>query len=191
MSMKLVSRLLAALLVVVIILLLVPRAHGKRAGQTSAKLTGILTAKGGNWIEVQADGEQAAKRYYPCWQNGHFDPAMLAVIGKLLVNNRVQLAWITQEQLRIVSVTPLVPPTKTGVVEGTVTAKGDTWIEIKPKKGKFAARYTPQWLGGLAKNGGGFDKDILQALTELNVGDQVGVKWQYDGQNRVAEIWQL
>jgi len=191
MSLKLVSRLLAALLMLVTVLVLVPQAHGKRVGPLFIKLTGILTAKGDDWIALQADGETDTKRYALCPPDGGADRATHNALAKLIVNSRVQLTWTSQDPPRLLSVIPVPPAAKSGVVEGVLTAKGDTWIEILPKKGKYAERYTPQWIGGLAKNGGGFDKDILQVFTELNPGDQVGVKWLFDGQQRVVEIWQL
>ena len=154
---------------------------------------GILTAKGESWIEVKADGAAEADRYLPFWRGGApkdgggFDKDMLKTIAGLRVPGRVELVWKMEEHRRIVTVKALEPQTKEGTVQGTVAAKGETWIEGKPADGP-AERYTPRWTGGMPKDGGGRDKAMLEAIAKLKVGDKVTLKWMFDERKRVVAI---
>ena len=157
-------------------------------------LTGLLTAKSDKWIEVRADGDKEAKRYIPHWRGGMpadgggLDKAMLETIKKLRVPNRVKLDWEFAEHLRVNSVEIVEPKEKSGVVEGEVTAKGENWVEVKPAGDAPAERYSPRWIGGLPKDGGGPDKDALHAIAEVKAGDKVRVEWAYEERLRVVSL---
>lgn len=162
---------------------------------TKGTVTGILVAKGANWIEVKADGEKEAHRYLPFWRGGlpkdggGYDATMLATIKKLVVPNRVKLEWELQEHPRIVSIEMVQPTEKAGTLVGTVVAKEKEWIEVKGNGADgVAQRYMPNWIGGLPKDGGGLDKAILQAIAERKVGDVVEITWKYDERLRVTQI---
>ena len=156
-------------------------------------LTGMLTAKGENWIEVRADDAKESKRYIPNWigglpkDGGGPDRAILETIKKLRVPNRVQLNWAFIEHLRVVGVEWFEPKDKTGVVEGEVTAKGENWVEVKSGD-KPVERYSPRWSGGLPKDGGSLDKDALHAIAEVKVGDKVRLEWAYEERLRVVSL---
>ncbi len=160
---------------------------------TAGTLDGVLAAKGEAWIEVKADGQETAKRYLPIWRGGApkdgggFDKDTLAAIRKLVVPNRVHLAWKQDEHLRIVSVAMLVPEEKSGSLSGTVTAKGETWIEIKGDGGAVE-RYWPRWIGGNPKDGGGFDREMVQRIGRTPVGASVKIQWTYDERKRVTRL---
>jgi hypothetical protein len=70
-------------------------------------VTGIVTAKGDNWIEVKADGEEKARKYVPHWRGGAPaagggpDKEMVAEIKKVAVNSRVKLDWVFEERPRV------------------------------------------------------------------------------------------
>jgi hypothetical protein len=76
----------------------------------SGTVVGVLTAKGDNWIEVKADGEEKGRRYVPNWvggapaQGGGPDKEMLKVIKDLKVNSRVRVEWKFEERPRVVKV---------------------------------------------------------------------------------------
>lgn len=152
-------------------------------------VTGILTAKGADWVEVQADGAKTSVRYLPYWRGGMpqdgggYDKAMLDTLKHVYVLNRVKLAWEFQEHKRIVSIEMLIPATKDGIV----TAKGENWIEVKPDNAP-AERYMPQWVGGLPKDGGGLNKEILTAFAALKIGDRVEVQWLYNERKRALDV---
>ena len=70
-------------------------------------VTGIVTAKGDNWIEVKADGEEKARRYVPNWKGGlpkdggGPDKKIVAEIKEIVVKSRIRLEWSFQERPRV------------------------------------------------------------------------------------------
>ena len=76
----------------------------------SGTVVGVLTAKGDNWIEVKADGEEKARRYVPNWvggapaQGGGPDKEIVKVIKELKVNSRIRVEWKFEERPRVVKV---------------------------------------------------------------------------------------
>ena len=79
-------------------------------------VTGVVTAKGDNWLEVKADGEEKARRYVPHWKGGAPDKGggpdkdMVAEIKKVAVNSRVKLDWEFEERARVVKIEVLKKP---------------------------------------------------------------------------------
>jgi hypothetical protein len=71
---------------------------------------------------------------------------------------------------------------------GTVTAKGDKWIEVQAEGEQESKRYTPRWSGGLPQDGGGLDKEMLAAIQELKVGSRIQMEWNYEERLRVLKI---
>jgi hypothetical protein len=71
-------------------------------------VTGVVTAKGDNWIEVKADGEEKARRYVPHWKGGQPkdgggpDKEMVAQIKKTELKARVRVEWEFEERARVV-----------------------------------------------------------------------------------------
>ncbi len=71
-------------------------------------VSGVVTAKGDTWLEVQADGEEKARRYVPHWKGGApdkgggLDKDMLAQIKKVDVKARVRIEWEFEERARVV-----------------------------------------------------------------------------------------
>jgi hypothetical protein len=80
-------------------------------------------------------------------------------------------------------------PTKTpqgGVVFGTVTAKGEGWIEVKAVGGA-AETYMPFWTE--AKDGGvGFDRAVLEAIVFAKIGDLARLEWVWSERKRVVKL---
>jgi hypothetical protein len=70
-------------------------------------VTGVVTAKGPNWIEVKADGEEKPRRYVPHWRGGAPkdgggpDKEMVAKIKEVPVKSRVRLEWSFEERPRV------------------------------------------------------------------------------------------
>jgi hypothetical protein len=70
-------------------------------------VTGIVTAKGDNWIEVKADGEEKPRRYMPNWKGGQPkdgggpDKEVVARIKEAPVKARVRLEWSFHERPRV------------------------------------------------------------------------------------------
>ncbi|MFN5327700.1 MAG: hypothetical protein ACOYNP_07080 [Gemmataceae bacterium] len=71
------------------------------------EVTGVVVAKGDNWIEVKADGEEKARKYVPHWrggnpaQGGGLDKKMIAELKKIPVKSRVRMDWTFEERPRV------------------------------------------------------------------------------------------
>jgi hypothetical protein len=81
----------------------------------SGTITGEVTAKDKNWIEVKADGEEKARRYTPYWRGGNtggFDKDVLKTIAEVKIGSRVQLEWEFNERPRAVKIEVLDTPKK-------------------------------------------------------------------------------
>ncbi len=79
-------------------------------------VTGLVTAKGDNWIEVKADGEEKGRKYYPQWrgnapaQGGGLDKKMMADIKKTPLKSRISLEWSFEERPRVEKIELLSKP---------------------------------------------------------------------------------
>jgi hypothetical protein len=80
-----------------------PKKEEKRKGT----VTGVVTAKGDNWIEVKADGEEKGRRYVPHWRGGAPkdgggpDKEMVAKLKDVPLKARVRLEWSFEERPRV------------------------------------------------------------------------------------------
>jgi hypothetical protein len=79
----------------------------KKDGERKGTVTGVVTAKGDNWIEVKADGEEKGRRYVPHWRGGApkdgggLDKEMVAKIKEIPLKARVRLEWSFEERPRV------------------------------------------------------------------------------------------
>src|SRR5438552_15394484 len=74
-----------------------PNAEKERKGT----VVGVVAAKGDNWIEVKADGEEKARRYMRHGGNPGTDKATLELMVKVPIGSRVRLEWIFAERARV------------------------------------------------------------------------------------------
>jgi len=175
---------------------LAARAEGDKKDEPKNGTTiGILVNKGPTWVEVKADGEKDAVRYLPYWRGGAPtdgggpDKTVVETIKKIPVTNLVKVAWeLNENHRRIVTIEIVIPDKKDGDVTGAVVGKGDAWLDVKPQKDGPAERYMARWSGGLPKDGGGYEKAILDAIKALTVGDTVHLTWKYDERKRVLTL---
>jgi hypothetical protein len=169
----------------------------KEPARKSGTVVGKLTAKGPNWIEVLADGEEKARRYVPHWvggmpaDGGGPDKKMLKVIGGLKLGSRLRVEWEFEERARVVKVEVLKRPAgkaapddekdaeKKGAATGTLTAKGDKWVEVKADGEEKARRYFLHFGG---------TKDLLRAIRDTEVGSRVRVEWLFAERFRVLKL---
>ncbi|MCY2944861.1 MAG: hypothetical protein NT142_10085 [Planctomycetota bacterium] len=83
-------------------------------------VTGLVTSKGDNWIEVKADGEEKGRKYFPHWvggnpaQGGGPDKKMIAEIKKTPLKSRVSLEWLFEERPRVEKIELLSKPKTNG-----------------------------------------------------------------------------
>jgi hypothetical protein len=75
-----------------------------------------------------------------------------------------------------------------GTVVGVLTAKTDTYIDVKADGEEKARRYVPHWKGGMPEQGGGFDKAILKQIGELKVGSRIRLEWDFEERPRIVRI---
>jgi len=80
------------------------------------------------------------------------------------------------------------PDERGGTVSGIVTAKGETFIEVKGDGEEKARRYVPEWRGGAPAQGGGPDKEMLKILQGVKVGDRVRLEWKFEERPRVIKL---
>ena len=78
--------------------------------------------------------------------------------------------------------------TRRGTVTGIVTAKGDNWIEVQADGEEKARRYVPHWRGGLPKDGGGPDKEMIAEIKKVPLNSRVELKWVFEERPRVEAI---
>lgn len=171
---------------------------GVNAEEKMGELEGLLVAKdkSGKWVEFIADGSEKAVKYIPEWVGGNpndgggLKKETMEAISKIPSPNRVLLKWKHEEHLRVLEIKLLEPDKKEGSTEGVVTIVNETWFEIKINKGDKVRveRFMPHWKGGNPKDGGGLEKEMLQEIAKLKVGDTVSVKWVYDERKRVTKI---
>jgi hypothetical protein len=79
-------------------------------------------------------------------------------------------------------------PLKTnGKLDGILSAKGSSWIEVKDDEG-YPHRYLPAWIGGSPNRGGGYDRAVLSQFNEIPVGNRVQLTWHWDKHLRVDRL---
>jgi hypothetical protein len=170
----------------------------KGEGSRKGTVTGVVTAKGENWVEVKGDGEERARRYVPHWRGGAQDKgggpdkAMVAEIKKVPLNSRVKLDWVFEERPRVEKLEVLRAGAGTGTdapkgekrsgtVAGEVKAKkahgNNVVIEVlapgEEKARSYFVQFDPKTRGPIP--------ETLNAVRAAAVGDQVILDWEATG----------
>ncbi|HVL12009.1 MAG TPA: hypothetical protein VM529_05560 [Gemmata sp.] len=177
-------------------------AQDKKDEPRKGTATGVVAAKGDNWIEVKADGEEKARRYVP-----HFpgrpegtEKATLELLRTIPVGTRVNFDWLFAERMRVMKIEVLKQKDKgpgkddkkeehrKGVVTGLVTAKGDNWIEVTADGEEKGRRYVPHWRGGAPADGGGPDKEMVATIKGTPLKARVRVEWEFEERARVVKL---
>jgi hypothetical protein len=84
----------------------------------SGIVTGVVTAKGEDWIEVKADKARKAERYVPFFTvgmiqdgqggtpqlGGKYDAGVVEQIRQITPGARVEVSWRFEQEMRIVSI---------------------------------------------------------------------------------------
>ena len=85
-------------------------AEDQKPEKKSGTLTGIVTAKDKNTIDVKADGEEKARKYFPRWvggnpaQGGGLDKDTLKTFADLKIGSRIRMEWEFEERPRAVKI---------------------------------------------------------------------------------------
>lgn len=77
-----------------------------------------------------------------------------------------------------------------GTFVGTVAEKAANWVRVLSDNGA-SEKFQPQWIGGLPRHGGGYDKAMTARIKSLPLGARVEVAWEYDQRLRAVEIRQV
>jgi hypothetical protein len=77
---------------------------------------------------------------------------------------------------------------KKGTVVGTLTAKGEIWIEVRADGEVKGRRYFPHWRGGKPAEGGGLDKKTLETFRSLKIGSRVRIEWVFEERPRAEKV---
>jgi hypothetical protein len=75
-----------------------------------------------------------------------------------------------------------------GTVTGVVTAKAESWIEVKADGEEKGRKYVPHWRGGAPKDGGGLDKKMVAEIKAVPVKSRVRIEWTFEERPRVEKI---
>ena len=80
------------------------------------------------------------------------------------------------------------PKEKKGMLVGVVVEKGKNSIKVKAFGEEKPREYFPKWVGGLPKDGGGFDKKTLATFEKLKIGQKIRLTWEHQERFRAVEI---
>jgi hypothetical protein len=177
---------------------------GDKEEKRKGTVVGLLTAKGDNFIEVKADGEEKARKYVPHWvggapaQGGGPEKIMVKQIAQLKVGSRLRIEWEFDERPRVVRVEVLKAPEGSGdekkgeekkgddkkVIEkrtlvGVLTAKGKNFVEIKADGEEKGRQY--YFLGGGSK-------ELLKAIEDTPIDTRVQIEWANIERLRVLSL---
>ena len=167
----------------------------EKKGEEARKgtVTGVVTAKGDNWIEVKADGEEKARKYVPHWkggnpnQGGGPDKEVVAKIKDTPVHSRVRLEWVFDERPRVEKIEVLKKADghdakgdakRSGTVSGEIKSKkeqnNNVVIEVlapgEEKARSYFVQHDPKVKGPIP--------EVLKAVRAAGVGDKVVFDWE-------------
>ena len=173
-------------------------AQDKKDESRKGTVTGIVSAKGSNWIEVTADGEEKGRRYVPHWKGGlpkdggGPDKEMVAKIKETPLKSRVRIEWEFEERARVIKIEVLKKPatgrddalakeTRTGSISGEIKSKKEQnkniVIEVlapgEEKARAYFVQYDPKLKAPIP--------EVLKAVAAANVGDRVVFDWEATG----------
>src|SRR5581483_7906378 len=159
-------------------------------------VTGVVTVKGENWIDVKAGGEEKARRYVPHWKGGAPnagggpDKETVAKIKETPLHSRVRLEWVFEERPRVEKIEVLKKgdghdakgdAKRSGTVSGEIKSKkeqnNNVVIEVlapgEEKARSYFVQHDPKVKGPIP--------GVLKAVRAANVGDKVVFDWEATG----------
>lgn len=76
-----------------------------------------------------------------------------------------------------------------GTLTGEVVKKDGSKLTVSG--GGKTLTFMPYWRGGMPKDGGGFDKEMVAKLKTIERGDHVKVEWTFQEHYRIDSITKL
>ncbi len=168
-----------------------PRGAASSTRQQDGKITGILVAKDDKSITIKAEGAHESTRYLlPAPGSPRTD--VRAALKKIFVPNLVVIERETRHEPVVTSIGAIMSKQRRGIVTGTIVAqasgKREVYIDVKPAGHGFTERYWPPFVGNSRPNLGGFDKQAIETIARLKVGDRVKVAWYCDERKRASQV---
>jgi hypothetical protein len=168
-----------------------PPAAASAAKPQRGRVTGILVAKDDKSVTIKAEGAKEPTRYLlPA--PGSTKTDVRAALKEVFVPNLVNIQWETRDEPVVTGISAIRPKQRTGTVTGTVVAQAsgdrEVYIDVKPGGRGFTERYWPAFVGNSRPNVGGFDKQAIETIAGLKVGDRVRVAWYCDERKRAAQV---
>lgn len=163
----------------------------KKDAQPDPPVRGVLMRKSGSLLFIQADGDLQPRRFDLKTRGTILEPKFAAYIKDLPLGTLIELSYGRDSAGRRSSnILVLAQPGSFGAMAGIVTDKSDKVdaLEVRDDAGKML-RFCPHWrVGGEYKPPGNFDKEMLKAIVDVNVGDRVEVYWTKDDHLRVSTL---
>lgn len=198
---RIFARIACATLLATVLVAAPTTSRAEETAPQSGVFEGVLTAKSDRHIMVRADGEPESRKFVPRWigglpkNGGGLDKTVLAAFSKLTVNSRIKVAWVFSERLRVTDIQVLALPGGNGgatqgdgAFRGIVTAKGENWISVRPDGERESQKFVPRWVGGMPKNGGGYNKEMLASIAQTQVGAHMRIEWVFEEHPRVVVL---
>lgn len=164
----------------------------KKTESRKGTVTGVVSAKGSNWIEVTADGEEKGRRYVPHWKGGlpkdggGPDKEMIARIKDTPLKSRVRIEWEFEERARVLKIEVLKKPgdskeVRSGTIAGEIKSKKEEGknivIEVlapgEEKARSYFVQYDPKLKAPIP--------EVLKAVGAAKVGEKVVFDWEATG----------
>jgi hypothetical protein len=145
---------------------------------------GVLVRKSGSLLFIRPDGDQQPRRFDLREPGTIMDAQFAANIKDLALGTLIELSYGRDSAGRRSSnIWVLAEPGSFGAMTGIVTDKSDKngTLEVRDDAGKIES-FLPHWRGD------GFDKEMLRAIVDVNMGDRVDVHWTKDDHIRVSTL---
>jgi hypothetical protein len=142
----------------------------------SRKTSGVVTATTDSTVTLKV-GESESVMF-------HTGDNKLTIheAGQLLAGDKVTISWVEEDNRRWIR-----DIEGEGILEGTVTALGDAWLEVQTES-KRKLKLRAPWRGGNPADGGGPDRDVVKKIGTVRVGDEVAVTWEMPEGKRVVDV---
>jgi hypothetical protein len=151
--------------------------EGSGSGKGEAeKSSGSVVSTKAQSVELKVDDNQLT--FYAA----KTAKGIVETIGQLAPQDNVTITWRQKSDKKWIEKIE-----GRGTLQGLVTAKADTWIEVTPDKGA-PQKFMPAWVGGAPADGGGLDKNMLKKISKSNAGDKVRVTWEISEGKRVVDV---